>query len=62
MEIVIKVNDQTAKHTIDTANCVYPYAIKEAFTLAMELDGFSKETICAVFGETEDVKCELKQD
>ena len=58
MKIVIKQNEQVAEHTIDTKDCVYPYAIKRVFRLAMELDGFTKETIDEVFGESEDVKCE----
>ena len=58
MKIVIKQNEQVAEHTIDTKDCVYPYAIKRAFILAMELDGFTKQTIDEVFGESEDAKCE----
>ena len=56
MKIVIKKNEQVAKHTIDTKECIYPYAIKRAFRLAMELDGFAKQTIDEVFGESEDFK------
>ena len=58
MKIVIKQNEQVAEHTIDTKDCVYPYAIERAFRLAMELDGFTKQTIDEVFGESEDAKCE----
>lgn len=60
MKIVIKQNEQVAEHTIDTKDCIYPYAIKRAFRLAMELDGFAKQTIDEVFGESEDVKCDTE--
>lgn len=50
MKIIIKRNEQTAKHIIDTKNCHYPYAIRNAIELALELDGYTKETIKEVFG------------
>ena len=50
MKIIIKRDEQTAKHTIDTKNCHYPYAIRNAIELALELDGYTKETIREVFG------------
>ena len=50
MKIIIKRNDQTAKHTIDTKDCHYPYAIRNDIELALELDGYTKETIKEVFG------------
>jgi hypothetical protein len=54
MKIVIKQNNQVAEHTIDTKDCVHSYAIKKALILAMELDGFSKQTIAEVFRESQD--------
>ncbi len=57
MIITVKKNDQTAGVTIDTEDCRYPYAIKDAFKLALELDGYTKETINEVFGIMDDVKC-----
>ena len=45
--------------TIDTETCHYPYAIREAIELALELDGYTKETIDEVFGrQREDCKVE----
>jgi hypothetical protein len=44
--------------TIDTHTCTYPYAIRNAIELALQLDGYSKETINEVFGIMPDVCCE----
>ena len=45
--------------TIDTETCHYHYAIREAIELALELDGYTKETIDEVFGRyREDGKVE----
>jgi hypothetical protein len=40
---------QTPIVTIDTKTCHYPYAIRNAIELALEIDGYSKETINEVF-------------
>ena len=58
MKIVIKRNNQLAQHTIDTKDCRYTYAIREAFRLAMELDGFSEEAIKQVFNKGIGAECE----
>ena len=53
MKIIIERNQserQTAIVTIDTRTCNYPYAIREAIELALEIDGYSKEAINEVFG------------
>ena len=54
MNIIIDRNSlserQSAVVTVDTKHCHYPYAIREAIELAMELDGYTKETIDEVFG------------
>ncbi|MCK9319403.1 hypothetical protein [Methanoculleus sp.] len=54
MKIIIDRNSlserQSAVVTVDTKHCHYPYAIREAIELAMELDGYTKETIDEVFG------------
>jgi len=55
MKIIIKRNEQTPEHTIDLQTCTYPYAIRDAIELALELDGYSKETISEVFGIMPDV-------
>jgi hypothetical protein len=53
MEIIINRNSreesQSAKVTIDTSDCHYPYAIREAFEQALLLDGYTKEVINEVF-------------
>jgi hypothetical protein len=41
---------------IDTKNCHYPYAIRNALKLALELDGYDKGTINDTLGLQEDVK------
>ena len=46
---------QTPIVTIDTKTCHYPYAIRNALELALELDGYSKETIREVFRIMPDV-------
>lgn len=55
MKIIVKNNTnerQSPEVTIDTSTCHYPYAIREALQLALELDGYTKETINEVFGRT----------
>lgn len=62
MIITVKMKDgerQKPIVTIDTETCHYPYAIREAIELALELDGYTKETIDEVFGrQREDCKVE----
>ena len=58
MKIIIDRNQserQTPIVTIDTKTCHYPYAIRDAIKLALELDGYTKETINEVFGIYPDV-------
>jgi len=59
MKIVIKRNEQSAEHTIDLKDCHYPYSIRDTLELALELDGYTKETINEVFNRMPvDAKCE----
>ena len=62
MRIIIDNRDfdstQRPLVTIDTHTCTYPYAIRNAIELALELDGYTKETINEVLGITQDVCCE----
>jgi hypothetical protein len=54
MKIIIdRTNEerQSAIVTIDTKHCTYPYAIKDAFELALKLDGHTQSVINAVFNE-----------
>jgi len=55
MKIIVKNTNserQSPEVTIDTSTCHYPYAIREALQLALELDGYDKETINEVFNQT----------
>ena len=62
MKIIVDRNTpdsrQFATVEIDTKHCYYPYAIRDAIQLALELDGYSKETINEVFNQMPDAKCE----
>ena len=63
MKIIIERNQsesQTPIVTIDTKTCHYPYAIRNAIELALEIDGYSKETIREVFGIMPDLECKAK--
>lgn len=63
MKIIIdrKGESQTPKVTIDIKDCHYPYAIRNAIELALELDGYTKETIQGVFGITQGEKCKEEE-
>ena len=54
-----RTNSETQRPVvvIDTKTCNYPYAIRDAIELALELDGYSKETIQEVFGRMPDAVC-----
>jgi hypothetical protein len=63
MKIIINNNNadsrQSAIVEIDTKHCNYPYAIREAFELALKLDGYTENTIDDVFNRTTgEVGCE----
>lgn len=64
MIITVKMKDgerQKPIVTIDTETCHYPYAIREAIELALELDGYTKETIGEVFGRYRE-DCKVKSE
>lgn len=59
MKITIdKHPDQDPIVIIDTTPCKSIYAIREALQLALDLDGYDKETIKNVFNLQEDIKTE----
>jgi len=58
MKIIIKVNEQQPKVTIDLDGVHYSYAIRDAIKMALELDGYTKSTINEVFNLGEDLKVE----
>lgn len=58
MKILVKRNKQQPEVTIDLKDVHYPYAIRYAIQLALEIDGFTKETIAEVFNQMPDTKCE----
>tara|TARA_X000001382_G_C3176557_1_gene181139 strand:+ start:326 stop:766 length:441 start_codon:yes stop_codon:yes gene_type:complete len=65
MKIIIERNQseiQTPIVTIDTKTCHYPYAIRGAIELALEIDGYSKETINEVFGIMPDVEMKNRKE
>jgi hypothetical protein len=49
MKIIVKRNEQQAKITFDLKDVYYPDAIRDTIQIALELDGFTKETIAKVF-------------
>jgi hypothetical protein len=59
MKIKIDRNSEEGREypiiTIDTKKCIYPYAIREALIIAMELDGYGKGDIEAVFNTGRDL-------
>ena len=59
MKILVKRNEQQPEVTIDLKDVHYAFAIRDAFKLALELDGFTENTISEVFNQNLDkVKCE----
>lgn len=65
MKIIINRNNgesQSPVVTIDTATCLYPYAIRNSIKLALELDGYDESTINEVFGMMPDTKCSEEED
>jgi hypothetical protein len=65
MKITIERNEkehQGANVTIDTKGLIYPYAIREALELAMEIDGYTKQGIAEVFGRMPDAKCNPSEE
>ena len=65
MKIIIERNHdehQTPVVTIDLKTCYYPYAIRNALELALELDGYDASTIKEVFNQMPDTKCEPSPD
>ena len=65
MKIIVERNQderQTPVVTIDLKNCYYPYAIRNAIELALELDGYDASTIKEVFNQMPDAKCEPSPD
>lgn len=53
MKITVKINEQP-KITFDLKDVHSPYAIRNAIKLALEIDGFTKETIAEVFNQMPD--------
>lgn len=49
MKIVVKIDEQHPEITIDLNRVYYSYAIKDAIVLALQLNGYTKETIAEVF-------------
>lgn len=65
MKIIVERNQderQTPVVTIDLKTCYYPYAIRSAIELALELDGYDASTIKEIFNQMPDTKCEPSSD
>lgn len=65
MKIIVERNQdewQTPVVTIDLKTCYYPYAIRNAIELALELDGYDASTIKQVFNQMSDAMCEPSPD
>lgn len=58
LKIIVRRNEQTPEITIDLKDVYYPYAIREAIQLALEIEGFTEQTILEVFNQMPDAKCE----
>lgn len=64
MKITVERNEdemQLPCVTIDTAKCKYPHAIRNALSLALELDGYDTNTINEVFNQMPDAKCSTEE-
>jgi len=65
MKLIIERNEkehQGANVTIDTKELIYPYAIREALELALELDGHSEQAIAEVFYRRPNVECKPSEE
>jgi hypothetical protein len=61
MKIIVERNQderQSPIVTIDLKTCYYPYAIRDALQLALQLDGYDTSTIKEVFNQMPDKKYE----
>lgn len=50
MRIIVKRDQDSAEIAIDTKDCRYPYAIRDAISLALREEGYMDDTINEVFG------------
>jgi hypothetical protein len=63
MKIIVQQSNDTAKVEIDTNNCNYQWSFRDALILAMQIEGFQKSFIDAVFNQEEiNIKCETISD
>jgi hypothetical protein len=61
LKIVVRRNEQQPEITIDLNGVHYPYAIRDAIKLALEIEGFTEQTISEVFNQMPDTKCESNE-
>ena len=54
MKIIVQQNSDTAKVEIDTKNCSYQWAFRDAIILAMEIEGHHKSFIDQVLNQERD--------
>lgn len=62
MKILVQRNEQQPEVTIDLKGVRFAYAIRNAIQLALEIDGFTKETIDEVLGRYEDCNTEVTNE
>ena len=62
LKIIVRRNEQTPEITIDLKDVHHPYAIRDAIKLALEIEGFTEQTISEVFNQMPDTKCEPQRE
>ena len=59
MKIIVKRNEQQPEITIDLKDVHYAYAIRDALKLALDINGFTEQTILEVFNQIHDDKSDV---
>ena len=62
MKIKIHNKRQETTYTVEIVNARYPWQLRDAFSKAMELDGYDQSTIDEVFNRQQDMKVEPKEE
>jgi len=60
MKIIVKRNEQQPEITIDLKDVIFSYAIRNSFILALEIEGFTQDSISEIFNTNFD-KIECKE-
>lgn len=62
MKIEIYNKRQETTYTVEVVNARYPWQLRDAFSKAMELDGYDQSTIDEVFNMQRDLKEAVKEE